>query len=297
MYVNLALFLRKDLLMGLFSKNYDKPGKGIDKNAPKKRRIWEFFEILWNQASKLVIANIIYSIAMLPLLVGLWLMFELNMDPNSPALISFTNNKIDVLGLGLIILSVFVSYPATTGFTYILRNIQRRQHAWMWHDFIKHTKANYMTGVKNGIVSLLVYFVLIFAFNAYSADVMNMGMVSVAFKYLMLLFVILFTWMQFYVNTMIVTFELKLREIYKNALIFAIAKLPVNLFVSIVCIAIFVLILLIPIPLIGFILTFFVWYSLFGFIVVFAVYPSIDKYMIQKAKVKEDDLDGEMGLL
>ena len=283
--------------MGLLSKNYDKPGKGVDKNAPSKRRIWEFFEIIWNQASKLVLANIVYSVAMLPLLVGLWLTFELNFDVNSPFIINFYHNKIDILGVVLLVLSIFVSFPATTGFTYILRNIQRRQHAWIWHDFIKHTKANYWHGVKNGVVTLVAYFVFIFAYNVYSADLMGMGALSFALKYMMILFTIIFTWMQFYVNTMIVTFELKMRDIYKNALIFAIAKLPMNIFVSAVCVVIFALILLIPIRIIAFILTFFIWYALFGFIVVFAVYPSIDKFMIQKATVKEDFEDERLGLL
>ncbi len=283
--------------MGFFSKNYDKPGRGVDKDGPSKRRIWEFFEIIWNQASKLVLANILYSVAMLPLMVGLYLTFEINMDITSPFIVNFRNNQIDIFGSLLLILSVFTSFPATMGFTYILRNIQRRQHAWIWHDFIKHTGANYWHGVKNGIVTLVAYFVFIFAFNVYNADLMKLGTMSFALKYMMILFTVIFTWMGFYVNTMAVTFDLKMKDIYKNALIFAIAKLPLNLFISVVCIAIFVLILLIPIPFIAFLLTFFVWYALFGFIVVFAVYPSIDKYMIQKADAKQDDLDGEMGLL
>ena len=215
------LIFGKEIPMGLFSRNYDKPGKGVDKNAPQKRRIWEFFEIIWNQASKLVIANIIYSIAMIPLMAGLWLTFELDMKPDSAFVVVFTNNKIDIFGLLLLILSIFTSFPATIGFTYILRNIQRRQHAWLWHDFIKHTRANYFNGVKNGIVTLVAYFLFIFAFNVYNADLMQMGTLSIVLKYVMILFTVIFTWMQFYVNTMVVTFDMKMKDIYKNALIFA----------------------------------------------------------------------------
>ena len=272
--------------MGLFTPNYDKPGKGVDKNAPEKRRIWLFFEIIWNQASKLILANLLYSIAMLPLMVGVMLCFEINFD--NPSIIAFRNNQIDVLGMILLIISLFTSFPATTGFTYILRNIQRREHAWIWHDFMKHTRINYFKGVANGFVTLLLYIVLITSYGVYRSGILNIGFISYYLAGVMLIGVIIFTWMQFYVNTMIVTFDLKLGTIYKNAFIFALGKLPLNLMISAICIVLLYTLLLFPIPFLTFLMSFVVWYVLFGFIVVFSVYPTIDQHMISKAKVKSD---------
>jgi len=273
--------------MGLFTPNYNKPGKGVDKNAPEKRRLWLFFEIFWNQSSKLILANILYSIAMLPLMIGIMLCFEVNFE--SPSIIAFRDGKIDLLGLILLVISLFTSFPATIGFTYILRNIQRREHAWIWHDFMKHTRLNYLKGVVNGIVTLLGYIIFVTAYGIYRSGILNIGMLSAYLSGVMLVTIVVFTWMQFYVNTMIVTFDLKLGSIYKNAFIFALGRLPVNLLISVICIVLMYLILLFPIPFITFLLSFIIWYVLFGFIVVFSVYPSIDKHMISKAEKKTDD--------
>ena len=275
--------------MGLFTSYFTKPGPGVEKDAPQKHRIWQFFEIFWNQMSKLSLLNMLYFIAMLPLVFGLYLCFKF--DVEAPLFIALrTENAIDLVGLLMIVVGIFVSYPATVGFTFVLRNIQRREHAWIWHDFIKHTRLNYKKGVANGAISLLVYYLCFNAHALYSTQQIFPSTIANALLSVIILFlIILYTWMQFYVNTMIVTFDLKLSQIYKNAAIFAVAKIPLNLFVSIVCIALAVGILLIPIPLVAFFLAFLILYSLFGFITVFSVYPTIDKHMMPHDEEGEED--------
>ncbi len=281
--------------MGLFTSYFTKPGPGVDKNAPEKLRIWQFFEIFWGQLSKLSLMNMIYFIAMIPLVLGLFLCFEFNID--APLFIALPTNAdgvatIELAGLILIVVSVFVSFPATVGFTFVMRNIQRREHAWIWHDFIKHIKANYKKGVINGVVTLLVYYLL---FNAhalyYSQAVFGSGYANTFLAMIMVALMVLFTWAQFYVNTMIVTFDLKLKDIYKNALLFAISKAPLNILVSIICLilAFGVLVLFYIIPVLAVVLAFLILYSLFGFITVFCVYPTIDKYMIEPVTEKSED--------
>ena len=275
--------------MGLFSSYFNKPGPGVDKDAPEKLRIWQFFEIFWGQLSKLCVLNMIYFVATIPLLLGLFLCFEFRID--APLFIAVRQINgvavMDVAGLICLVISVFVTFPATLGFTFVMRNIQRREHAWIWHDFIKHTKANYKKGVINGIVVLLGYYLL---FNAhamyYSHAVFSSGYINSLLSLLMVVFLVAFTWAQFYVNTMIVTFDLKLRDIYRNALIFTISKVPLNILITIICLVLglglYVLALIIPI--LGLLITLLILFSLFGFIIVFCVYPTIDKYMITPAE-------------
>lgn len=292
----IAVFiLQKGTVMGLFSSDFTKPGPGVDKNAPEKLRIWQFFEIFWGQLSKLCLMNLIYFIAMLPLMLGLILCFDFQLD--APLFIALPTNAdgvatLDLTGLILIVLSVFVSFPATVGFTFVMRNIQRREHAWIWHDFVKHIKANYKKGVINGVVTLLVYYLL---FNAhahyYSQAILGSGYINNFLAILVLALIVLFTWAQFYVNTMIVTFDLKLKDIYRNALIFSISKAPINILISIICLilgfGVFVLYCIIPV--LAVLLAFVILYSLFGFITVFCVYPTIDKYMIEPIAEKSED--------
>ena len=102
----------------------------------------------------------------------------------------------------------------------------------------------------------------------------------------MVVFLVAFTWAQFYVNTMIVTFDLKLRDIYRNALIFTISKVPLNILITIICLvlALGLYVLSLIIPILGILIAILIVYSLFGFIIVFSVYPTIDKYMITPAE-------------
>lgn len=281
--------LQKGLIMGLFSSYFNKPGPGVDKDAPEKLRIWQFFEIFWGQLSKLSLMNIIYFVATIPLLLGLFLCFELRIDAPLFVAVRQINGVavMDIVGLICLVISVFVTFPATLGFTFVMRNIQRREHAWIWHDFIKHTKANYKKGVINGIVVLLGYYLL---FNAhamyYSHAVFSSGYINSFLSLLMVVFIVAFTWAQFYINTMIVTFDLKLRDIYRNALIFTISKVPLNILITIICLvlALGLYVLSLIIPILGILIAILIVYSLFGFIIVFCVYPTIDKYMITPAE-------------
>ena len=275
---------------------YTKPGPGVDKNAPEKRRIWQFFEIFFGQLSKLSVINMIYFVAMLPLVLGLWLCFRI--DFSSPSILVLrVPGTLDLIGFILLIVSVFVSFPATAGFTYVIRNIQRREHAWMWHDFKKHIRANYKKGVINGAVTLVLYYLLINAHGLYLGQyVFPSATLNTVFSVVMMLLIVLFTWSQFYVNTMIVTFDLKMRDIYKNAFLFAISSAPRNLLVSIICLILGfgVYVLFLAIPPLAILLAFLILYSLFGFITVFTIYPTIDKYMIAVAPNKKADTEGEI---
>lgn len=277
--------------MGLFNSYFTKPGPGVDKDAPEKLRIWQFFEIFWGQLSKLSLINMIYFVAMLPLVAGLAICFKV--DFLSPSIITLrVPGTIDLIGLILIVASLFISFPATLGFTYVMRNIQRREHAWLWHDFIKHTKANYKKGVINGIVTLLAYYLILNARGLYySQQIFGSGYINSFLATLMLALLVLFIWAQFYVNTMIVTFDLSLKNIYRNAVLFAISNAPRNILVSIICLilgfGVFVLAYIIPV--LAVILAILILYSLFGFITVFCVYPTIDKYMISVIEDNSQD--------
>ena len=53
--------------MGLFF-NYNKPGPGVDKNAPKKKGAALFFELFLRYFGKLLLSNMLYFVVSLPVL-------------------------------------------------------------------------------------------------------------------------------------------------------------------------------------------------------------------------------------
>ena len=54
--------------MGLFF-NYDRPGPGVDKNAPKKKGVALYFELLGRNLSKLILANMLYFVVSIPVVI------------------------------------------------------------------------------------------------------------------------------------------------------------------------------------------------------------------------------------
>jgi len=93
---------------------------------------------------------------------------------------------------------------------------------------------------------------------------------------------------------MLITFKLTVKQIYKNALIFAFIKLIPNALILLLCFAIVFATFLNY--LIGIILLIFITYSLIGLITNFYVNPIIKKYMIDKFNENAGNEKSESGV-
>jgi len=105
-------------------------------------------------------------------------------------------------------------------------------------------------------------------------------MISVAF--------VVFMMMSMYIYPMMVTFKLTIRQLYKNAVLFAIMKFIPNLLILILCLAI----VIVPFyfsPAIGYVLFISITMALICFITNFYVYPNINKYMIKPTLEKGEE--------
>ncbi len=271
-----------------------KPGPGIPKDEPEKRRFFLFFEILGEKIGKLIQLNFIYTISLIPLLTGLYFSVSLNRDLQSLADLTrmpvFTINP-DYISLIIIVLSVFITGPATAGFVFVLRNMQRREHAWVWSDFWAQFKKNYLQGVAMAAIDIVAYTLLYVAFNFYMfimpEDMPETGLImpKLASGFIAAI-TIVFTWAHYYIYTMMVTFKLRLDKILKNSFVFALGKLPNNILITLVlgailigCLYLFVFSSMALALIVACILL-----SLMGYVVVFITYPTIDSNMIQRAQ-------------
>ncbi len=288
--------------MGLFGGNYSKVGPGVSKNAPEKTRFFLFFELLGRKFTKLIPLNIIYVITLLPLIFGIMLSVTINPEILSSGDINIENLGSlpffvftgDIIGLLFLLASVFVTGPATCGFTYVLRNMQRQEHTWIFSDFREHFAKNYKQGVIMGVIDIVVAFLLYVAycFYAYTMPVLMSNNIAIALfgKYFIIVISVLFVMMHYYIYTMIVTFDMKLKDILKNAVIFSLGKLPLNIFISILLVAAALVSVLYM--LIGILCAAIFSVALLGFIVVFSVYPTIERSMIS-SQLTENDFEGE----
>ncbi|MBO5364098.1 MAG: hypothetical protein J6A56_01360, partial [Clostridia bacterium] len=141
--------------MGLFQVNYDKPGKGVDENAPQKRSFFRFWEVFGRKSGRLLKVNLIYSLALIPtfllvvVLAGLVTSPILSMDSVRAFIRSIAEQNavamkttavdlevqicvgLDVIGrliLAYLFTVLWGMGPVTAGATFIWRNFAREDH-------------------------------------------------------------------------------------------------------------------------------------------------------------------------
>lgn len=190
--------------MGLFhpEKYYLKEGAGIYRNVPQKKSApRRFFGIFGRKFTALLRANLLYILLSLPLVTG-----------------------------GL----------AEAGLTYITRNAAREKYAFPCADFFATIRRNWKQALLAGIIRLVVNAIFILNIYFYGSAVLsptegaeNAVFLSGVLLVVNLLGMLLFSFMNYYVFMLIVTFSLKLKQIYKNAFLFAIANLYQNLLIFI----------------------------------------------------------------
>jgi len=192
--------------------------------------------------------------------------------------------------------------PSQAGFTYILRNYSREEHAFIWGDFKDAAKSNFSQSLIVGTINFIVTFLTIMAIMAYWKWIdigqiqVAVGLVGLAVMFQMLL---LFACMNIYIYQLMVTFDLTLIQLYKNALILAIVRFIPNLLILLLTAFIvflsFGLIFPFNNPLIGLVPYLFLLVSLTGFIINFYAWRTIRKYIISRIEEEEEDDDDDEG--
>lgn len=187
------------------------------------------------------------------------------------------------------------------GATYNLRSLVRGDSTFLWSDYFYAIRRNLKQGFLFGLLDVLVIVVLAFDFFYFSAlsDVLLFGVMYILFIALALIYTV----MRFYIYHMMITFDLSIRKILKNALIFVMLGIKRNAAALLGLAVVFgVSIALIPMGLsVGFslpiILPFFYLPGLAGFIAAYASWPIIQRYMIDPYDTgnSEDDAEDEEG--
>ena len=223
-----------------FFNNYEKEGKGISKDADSRLRIIVFFDILFRKFWNLILINLIYILFCLP-----------------------------IVTIG----------PATAGVTKLLRNYAREEHAFLWSDFIETFKQNFKKSVAVFFIDLVACILLLFDLYMYTALNAPSILRITALAALMLTGTILL-FMNYYIFTMMVTFDLNFKQLIKNAFLFAWIGFWRNILITILIAAIVYFIVIAYFPTIGIFFVVFLLFSLCGLIINFITYPLIKKYMI-----------------
>ena len=273
--------------MGLFSINYNKPGPGVSKDAPVKKPFFRFWEVYFRKFFDLIKLNMLFAI---PTAVTIVLVFAFGF------FISGINQSLSFLGYHpFVLLSPFVA-----GLTFVCRNYAREEHAFILSDFWDAVKNNWKQFLINGLICYVFYMLMSVAISFYSTQVQQNSLLYVPLVVCLVL-AFLFICAQFYIPVMIITFDLSLSKIYKNALIFAIIGLWRNLML-IAIIGVFILaaviffLVLPPLAIMVLLVLLIFWaFGFFGFLVNFAVYPLLVKYIIKPYEKEQEDKKNALG--
>ena len=163
--------------------------------------------------------------------------------------------------------------PSICGLTYISQCFTENNPVFLISDYFEHFKKNFFKSIFAFFLSLIPVFSFILVF-------INLKTVP-HFSYFtmpLLLVNLIVLMMSFYIYPLLVFYDIPFFAVLKNSFIFALIKLPLNLFVA------FVVILIVAlsfgfIPQIGWVLAPFFLTSFINYFTTYSVWPTIKKNM------------------
>ncbi|MEG1427184.1 MAG: DUF624 domain-containing protein, partial [Oscillospiraceae bacterium] len=181
--------------------------------------------------------------------------------------------------------------PFFAGMMVVARRLANEEYAFIWSEYWAGVKGNWKQALLNGVFLYSMYFLLSFAFLYYSAN-LSAGFLGFIPYAMIILLTVLLVFSQYYVPLMIVSVNLKLTHIYKNAFIFAIMGLGRNLLLTLIFVILLGLYLFIfPMMgltiLIGFVLAILLLFAFIAYALSFISYPMIKNYIIAPYEQKE----------
>ena len=200
----------------------------------------------------------------------------------------------------LLSLPVLTSGLACAGLTNVTRNIARDKHSFGVSDFFDTVKKNWKQALAAGIINTVVYVVLFFDlyFFYFSAK----GVMASVGTGITLCLLFIFTVMNYFIWTLIITFKFSLKQVYKNSFKFVFINMKLNLlcFFSVllvygVNVGLLFLLQAYFLPVLTFeILLYILLFPSFRFLFVqYCVFPSVKKYIIDPYYLEHPDEDIE----
>lgn len=298
-------------------------GKGVEKGEDTTPNLKYFFKLWGRKFWKLISLNFLMLVQILPLMGCLFLYLggpkvPTQYDPLYTVLLgaqtalptsegmTLFNSAAGLLhqtpifnswahwAMGLLIIFHLVTYGwQKAASTYILRNLVRGDGVFMFSDYFYAIRKNWKQGLIMGIFDSAIIFALVFDF-LYFLNSPTTGMNN--FMYVMIFALILiYGIMRFYTYLMMVTFDMKLGKILKNALIFTALGIKRNIMALLgilLLTGIFVLMIVFLLPMklaVVIILPFLCLLAFCGFMYTYAAYPIIQRYMIDPVVKKANE--------
>lgn len=189
---------------------------------------------------------------------------------------------------GISALFIFTFGISNAGAAYVVRAFNRGDPVFLISDFFGAVKRNWKQATVVGILDILLCLVLVFDYTFWMSQP---GFINGILMYFALFLCVLYFIMRFYIYTMLITFDLSVFKLLKNAFLLTFLGLKRNLvaffgIVFVIFLSFFLCGLYLPI---GIILPIILTFALVMFISGYASWPVIKKYMIDPFYPEEND--------
>ena len=185
--------------------DFTKEGPGIKKDGPKKKAFFVFFETYFRNFWRFITINLVYTLLSLP---------------------------------------IITTGMTSAGLTNVTRNIARDKHSFGLSDFFETIKKNFKQALAVGIINVIITAILAFAVYIYYKSFVGVETRStfnlVGFA-ISVIVVIVFLMMQFYIYTLMITFDFSVKALYVNSFKFVVINLWRNLLCGIILLLVYLL--------------------------------------------------------
>ena len=171
-------------------------------------------------------------------------------------------------------LPVLTNGLANVGITNVARNTARDKHSFGLSDFFETIKKNFKQGLLAGIINTVILFLITFSVWFYYTGKGTFAVIGLGIS-LAMLFV--FTVMNFYLWTLIITFKFTLKQAYKNSFKFVF----INMLKNLLCLVVRILIIAVNVAIIFLSGRYWLFVLLIELIIFALTYPSFNALLIQ----------------
>ena len=219
---------------------YGKAGKAdfTPEQLPTNRRQL-FFETLRVRFSSLIGINLLYVFFMLPSLLWTFINSQLIFSMLDPAMEAAgaaqaadpASQAATIMGTVVIYLIGLIPCMAFSGvfkpgIVYVLRNWARDQHSFVWSDFKDAIKSNWKCGLLTGLINGFSLF-LTYQCYLFYGDMAVSGSTFWVIPQTFIIVICAMWWMaNMLIFPMMVTYEMKFRQLVRNSFIIVVARLP-----------------------------------------------------------------------
>lgn len=298
----------------IFSRMYGTDGPGVSKDELRvleEPTLKNCFKLLWRKLWKLTSVNMVYILGNFPLAFLLLYMGKFTQIPTSapaypvysalygsilasPSPVSaslagifgrtgtvYVNSTLSWIFLALSFLVIFTFGVVNVGCTRIIRSMIREEPIFFWSDFFEAVRKNLRQGIIFGVFDAIICVMLVFDILWFNAN--SGGTVMLVYLIVSWATAILYAMMRMYIYLMMITFDLSMPKLLKNALLFAALGIKRNLLALIASVFVVVMIygLMIMFLPIGIVAALLFLVAIPAYFSAYAAYPKIHEVMIE----------------